>query len=564
MGLAEAARQTAPGIVVLDDATQIATYLSACAQGQAGWSQAELRRPVHELVALSGLPEQRLREAEQLDIPLLLKPELGMDESTLGLIPPARARQLRAVPLQQQDGHVAVAMENPTDRSAIEQLDFLSRQRVVSLLVPPGVLSDLLAVSYDRLEDIHVVRELGLDPGKVLREASDRDTERLARERSVVRIIHDLLIDALRRRASDVHLRPGEEGLDLLYRIDGGLVPVRRFLPALAPALISRIKVIGLMNLAEHRRPQDGRASMEFDDGHSADMRVSIMPTVWGESAVIRLLDTSQSLKDIEGIGFEPRDRALIEVLLERSHGMFLATGPTGCGKSTTLYALLLELRRRQQNILTVEDPVEYHIAGIQQMQVNRAVDFHFASALRNMLRHDPDVVMVGEIRDRETAAIAVDAALTGHLVLSTLHTNTAATTLTRLLDLGVESYLLRSSLLGVLAQRLVRLNCPHCLQEDAGDPRLRGLLGVAEDEVFKIGVGCGHCNGQGVKGRRAVYELLEVTPAIRSLIVPGAEADRIHDTAVAEGMRSITQSALKLAREGLISLAEAYRVRTD
>ncbi len=564
MGFADTPRGGTTGVIALGGLEDIETYVAATAQGSTDWSLLALRHPIEHLKTLSRLTEARLAEAEQLELPVLLTPVLDGDEATLALVPPTRARQLRAVPLMRIKGRIAVAMENPLDAAALEQLDFLSRQRVVPLLADSDVVSALLAMSYDRIEDIHVVRELGLDPGLRSSESSDRDNERLARERSVVRIIHDLLVDALARRASDVHLRPAEEGLELLFRIDGQLQPVRRFLPALAPALISRIKVIGLMNLAEHRRPQDGRCSINLDDGRKPDMRISIMPTVWGEGAVIRLLNTADSLKDIDGIGFSPHDRAVITRVMERSHGMFLATGPTGCGKSTTLYALLLELRRRALNILTIEDPVEFHIAGLQQMQVNRAADFSFASALRNMLRHDPDVIMVGEIRDRETAGIAVDAALTGHLLLSTLHTNTAATTVTRLLDLGVESYLLRSSLLAVLAQRLVRLNCADCREADVGEQHMREALGVAEGERFQRGRGCPSCNGHGVRGRRAVYELLEVTPELRKLIVPGAEADRIHEAALASGMRSITQSALELARAGEITLAEAYRVRTD
>jgi type IV pilus assembly protein PilB len=249
---------------------------------------------------------------------------------------------------------------------------------------------------------------------------------------------------------------------------------------------------------------------------------------------------------------------------MDSSHGMFLTTGPTGCGKSTTLYAMLLEMRKRRINILTIEDPVEFHIEDIQQMQVNRATGFTFASAMRNFLRHDPDVVMVGEIRDRETAEIAIESALTGHLLLSTLHTNTAATTVTRMLDLGVEAYLLRASLLAVMSQRLVRLTCPHCREVEQVDPHVRERLGVAAHEVFHIGRGCPQCEGLGVYKRQAVYELLIVTPRIRGLIVPGAEADAIHTVAIEEGMVPITQAAVNLARSGTISLAEAWRVRAE
>jgi type IV pilus assembly protein PilB len=376
--------------------------------------------------------------------------------------------------------------------------------------------------------------------------------------------VHGLIAEAVDRRASDIHLRPGERGADLLYRIDDELVPVRRLMRALIPTVVSRVKVIAGMNLAEHRKPQDGRCRFALPDGREVDLRVSVLPTVFGESLVIRLLDARESLWSLDQLGLSPEDRRRVDDAMTRSHGMFLATGPTGCGKSTTLYAMLLALRERRINILTIEDPVEFHVADVQQMQVNRAADFTFASALRNVLRHDPDVIMVGEIRDHETAEIAVESALTGHLMLSTLHTNTAATTVTRLLDLGVEAYLLRASLLAVISQRLVRLTCTHCREIEEVDPHVREALGVAADEVFHRGCGCSHCEGLGVHRRRAVYEFMVVTPRIRGLIVPGAEADAIHAAAVEEGMVPITQAAVALARQGLISLDEAWRVRAD
>lgn len=318
------------------------------------------------------------------------------------------------------------------------------------------------------------------------------------------------------------------------------------------------------MNLAEHRKPQDGRTTFRIDGGHSVDLRISLLPSVYGESIVIRLLDTSQSLWNLDQLGLSAADRQRIEDVMARSHGMFLATGPTGCGKSTTLYAMLLELRKQRINILTIEDPVEFHVADIQQMQVNRAAGFTFASAMRNFLRHDPDVVMVGEIRDRETADIAVESALTGHLMLSTLHTNTAATTITRLLDLGIEPYLLRSSLLAVISQRLVRLTCQHCRCEEHVPAHMREELDIGPDEVFHIGRGCHHCEGLGVFRRQAVYELMVMTPRLRRLVVPSADAEALHAMAIAEGMVPITQAAIALARSGVISLAEAWRVRSD
>lgn len=483
------------------------------------------------------------------------------DRGASDLITPELARRLRAVPLQAAKGLVAVALEDCESPEALQQLNFLMRDRVVPMIATARTIRNCIIDFYDHDQDLAVVQQLGLDPAT---ETPQRDIERLAREKPVVRIVADLITEAVARRASDIHIRPGEQGADVLYRIDDELVPVRRFMRALLPAVVSRVKVLAEMNLAEHRKPQDGRASFTLDDGRKIDLRVSVMPAVFGESVVIRLLDTMQSLWSVDQLGLSPTDRVRLDDVMARSHGMFLTTGPTGCGKSTTLYAMLLELRKQRINILTIEDPVEFYVEDIQQMQVNRAANFTFASAMRNFLRHDPDVIMVGEMRDRETAAIGVESALTGHLVLSTLHTNTAAATITRLLDLGIEAYLLRASLLAVMAQRLARLTCEQCREVEQISPHVRESLGVASDEVFHVGRGCSRCEGLGVRKRRAIYELMVVTPAIQKLIVPGAEVDTIHRTAIAEGMTPLTQAAVQMARSGAISLAEAWRLRAD
>ena len=499
-----------------------------------------------------------------LGLPLVRLDALRIDPAASALLSPSAARQLRAVPLCTLGGKAAVAMEDPGIPGARKTLDFISLEQVVPLVATPREIREGIARSYDSAEDHSIARQLGLDAAEDSEaEASERETQRLSRERSVVKLVDQLVGDAFARRASDIHLRPAARWTDVLYRIDGELVPVRQLMRALHPAVIGRIKVLGGMNLAEHRRPQDGRTSFTVD-GRKIDLRISVLPAVSGESAVLRLLDADEGLWQLDGLGLDPRDRRRVEDVMQRSHGMFLATGPTGCGKSTTLYAMLLEMRRRRINILTIEDPVEFHIEDVQQMQVNRAAGFTFASAMRNFLRHDPDVIMVGEIRDRETAGIAVESALTGHLVLSTLHTNTAATTVVRLLDLGVESYLLRSALLAVMAQRLVRLTCIHCREEEVVDAHVRETLGVGADETFYIGRGCPQCEGLGVHRRRAVYELMVVTPAIRQLVSPGAEADAIQRVAIAEGMVPITRAAVELARSGAISLAAAWRVRAD
>jgi type IV pilus assembly protein PilB len=547
------------------DATSLLEYLQARTNGSNGKPPPGHRVTLEQWLALGeDATDSQFNTARSLGLPLVRLHDVEPTAEASALVRPEVARRLRVVPLRVHQGMVAVAMEDPGNADALATLDFLCRQRVMAMMATPRDIRDAIAEHYDRVEDRDVAQQLGLDPGSLGRDSNPQEIERLAREKPVVRIVSGLIADAVARRASDIHLRPGETGTDVLYRIDDEMVPVRRLLRSLHPAVTSRVKVLGSMNLAEHRKPQDGRTTFVLDDGREVDLRISVLPAIYGESVVIRLLDTNESLWNLEQLGLTPADRQRIDDVMGRSHGMFLTTGPTGCGKSTTLYAMLLELRKERINILTIEDPVEFYIDEIQQMQVNRAAGFTFASAMRNFLRHDPDVIMVGEIRDEETAAIAVESALTGHLLLSTLHTTTAATTVTRLLDLGVEAYLLRASLLAVMSQRLVRLTCSHCREVEPVDAHVRAVLGVAPDEVFHRGRGCSRCDGLGVHKRRAVYEMMVVTPRIQSLIVPGAEADAIHRVAIEEGMVPITQAAVALAREGIISLTEAWRVRAD
>ena len=554
------ATDAAATVPVIDDAAGLVAHLEA--ESRLRRSQAPRRLGLAAWNALAdACDEASWRRAERLRLPLVRLGALAPDPVLLARLGPDLARRHRAIPLLARDGKVAIAMEAPDAPGQLETLDFLFQDRVIPLVASAMDLREAIARTYDRAEDAQVARQLGLDPGEDLPEATLQDVERLSREKPVVRLVNDLLQEAVQRRASDVHLRPGEEGLDVLYRIDDELVPVRRFLRALAPAVVSRVKVLADMNLAEHRRPQDGRSRITTADGRPVDMRVSVLPSLHGESVVMRLLDLGEAPRELDALGFGALERARIDDLLDRPHGLFLATGPTGCGKSTTLYAMLAALRRQRINILTIEDPVERQLAGVQQMQVNRATGFDFATALRHFLRHDPDVVMVGEVRDVETARTAVESALTGHLVLSTLHTNSAATAITRLLEIGVEAYLLRASLAGVLAQRLVRLTCPRCAAPEVVPDALRARLGVGPDEAFVAGTGCPACEGLGVRGRRAVYELMPVSPAILALIAPGVQADALHRVALEEGMVDIASGALALARAGVVSLREAARL---
>jgi type IV pilus assembly protein PilB len=552
-------------VPVLSNNRELAAYLAAYAAGRPGIDPA-LRWNDTRWRAAGKTDEDftTFQRAHKFGLPLVLLESINVDPAAIHLVSPAIARRSRLVPLALHDDVLAVAVENPADADAVATLNFLSDKRIALLVADPKQIRATIADNYDHVEDAAIARQLGLSARIGDDDLPDQRAQALALEQPVVRLVADIFADAVRRRASDIHLRPDSEGIDLLYRIDDELVAIRHFLRVLQPALVSRIKVLGGMNVAEHRTAQDGRATYAMDEGREVDMRISILPTIHGESVVLRLLDTSAGLRSIAELGFTDTDASRFVDLMTRNFGMILVTGPTGSGKSTTLYAALLEAARERVNILTVEDPVEYHIDDIQQMQVNRAAGFTFATALRNILRHDPDVIMVGEIRDRETALIAVESALTGHLLLSSLHTNTAATSITRLLDLGVESYLLRSTLLGVLSQRLARRNCPHCAEPENVPAHWRETLHVADDEVFHRGAGCQKCEGLGVHGRLAVYELLTATSGIRRLIRPKCDAEAIHRMALREGMTPITQHAVALARAGTISLNEAFRLRAD
>jgi type IV pilus assembly protein PilB len=381
--------------------------------------------------------------------------------------------------------------------------------------------------------------------------------------RPIVRLVSHILTTAVRRGASDVHIRPGEGDVDLVFRIDGVLVPIRTFSQSLLTMVVGRIKILAGMDITERRLPQDGQARIGVN-GRMVDLRISTIPTIHGESVVIRLLNTSVAMKSIADLGMSPQDAARLADACERNQGMILVTGPTGSGKSTTLYAALNTILQRHVNIITVENPVEYHIPGAEQVPINAEVGLTFSRVLRNILRHDPDVIMVGEIRDHETARIAVESALTGHLMLSTLHTNSAAATIARLLEMDVEAYLIRATLLCILSQRLVRLICKDCKAPEPVDPSLREQMGLGAGEVFYAGKGCPACNGTGTRGRRMTYELLFVTPALRQLLVEEADTDAIAARAEADGMVPLPQHALWLARQGLITLYEAFRMRAD
>jgi len=483
------------------------------------------------------------------------------DAKALACVSAELARTYHVVPLAFHDEHLVVAMDNLLDTEAISALQFISQRSIEPVFAARDDISRAINKYYDTQEQERELDQLQLsDFYHEDDQAMWKEAERLANETPIVKLVNSIILDAVHQRASDIHIRPGRHNVALLYRIDGTLIDKRELQKGLLPAIVSRIKILSRLNIAEHRLPQDGRSRVQ-DGANIVDLRVSVIPCQFGESVVIRILDKAEGLRALKEIGFTDHDEALFTELINRTYGILLVTGPTGSGKSTTLYAALRELTRRDLNIVTVEDPVEYEFEGLRQMHILPAIKFGFPQALRHILRHDPDVIMIGEIRDEETCKVAVESALTGHLVLSTLHTNDAPGAITRLMEMGVEPYLLKSAIIGVLAQRLVRKNCVHCMEVEAVDPVIRERLGVSASETFYRGRGCEHCNHTGFRGRLAVYELLTVDEALRTRFMPGISSADLRAIAIKGGMVPLAANGIEQARLRNTSLSEVYRV---
>ena len=484
------------------------------------------------------------------------------------LVSPFSQRFLRETlifPYQSADGRVLLAVADPTD---------LAARRAAEIVLGPAIeiriaaFDDLAVVLDQRLAGDGPEDASEIDGFRQPREDDIESLRDLASGAPVVRAVNDLLEKAIELRASDIHIEPFQTGLTVRFRIDGLLRQVAAPAGVLPQAVISRIKIIASLNIAERRLPQDGAARLRAGRADT-DIRVAIMPTQHGESAVIRILPKDRGLLVVDRLGFAPADEARLRRLLKLPHGMIVITGPTGSGKTTTLATILSILNEPVRKILTIEDPVEYEIAGINQSQIKPAIGLTFASALRSFVRQDPDVIMVGEVRDSETAHVAVHAALTRHLVLTTLHTETAAAALPRLLDLGVEAYLLRSTLRAVIAQRLVRQLCERCkssrilCEEDfADDPRL-ATLGFRAGESIYAAAGCERCGGHGYRGRLGVFEVLELNDELRALIGEKTDGLKIDQAAIRAGMTTMLDDGLAKCRAGLTSPAEILRVTT-
>jgi type IV pilus assembly protein PilB len=468
-------------------------------------------------------------------------------------------RRHRLLPIGREGGTLIVAMADPNDILALDDVSAATRLRIR----PVSVEAKDLAIAIDRyhraddeLSDLqHELSEQG-GTGEDGAAVVEDD------EAPIVRFVNLLISQAIQDRASDIHIEPGEYELRVRYRIDGVLNEVQAAPTSVQAGVISRLKVMAELDIAERRRPQDGRISV-LHQGRKIDLRVATLPTVWGEKIVMRILDTSGSAKTIADLNMMGRNFEAFKNAYTRPNGMLLVTGPTGSGKSTTLYTAIQEVSKPTVNVITVEDPVEYRMAGINQVQINPKAGLTFASALRSILRSDPDVVLIGEIRDHETAQIAVEAALTGHLVMSTLHTNDAPSAITRLVEMGIEPYLVASALVGVVAQRLARRLCDKCKQPTTYDEDYLARIGllIEEDEEVFVPVGCSHCAGTGYRGRVALHEVMSVDEEIERLTVARSSASEIARTAVRDGMVSLRQDGWNKVAAGLTSIEEVLRV---
>ena len=489
----------------------------------------------------------------------LIKPEV------IQLVPEPVARKHVLIPVFRIGQSLTVAMEDPLSFLAIDELRHKTKCEIKTVVATETQIRQAIDQYYGASGTIAEV-------AKVIQQANlpHRDEE-AAQEAPVIRLVNLVIMQAVKERASDIHIEPGDGVLRTRFRIDGMLREVAGPPAHLHSAAVSRIKVLAQLDIAEKRKPQDGRFRLSMES-KEIDLRVSVIPTQYGEKVVLRLLDSAQALLSLEQLGLDAGMRSQVERLIRAPHGIILVTGPTGSGKTTTLYAGLHLINAAERNIITIEDPVEYRLAGVNQVQVNPKAELTFASALRAFLRQDPDVIMVGEIRDRETAEIGIQAALTGHLVLSTLHTNDAASALTRLVDMGVEPFLIASSVIGILAQRLVRVVCHKCQQSYQPDANIAAEFQLESGVRLIRGTGCSGCHQTGYRGRIGIFEVLTMTDSIKNLVVAKAAAHAIRSAAGspsaasavgvgAMAMRSLREDGLAKVRGGLTTIEEVMRV---
>jgi type II secretion system protein E len=506
--------------------------------------------------------------AKEYDLAFTTLDDVEPDKELLSLFPARVLLKEELLPLQRSNGTVEVATSRLFATQGLDALRSLTGLKIRPVLAPgEAILREMkkrLGVGADTIDTLG--DEAGL---QVVDETRDEDNNLEGGEddASIIRFVNQVLQDAIELRASDVHLEPFEDEFRIRYRIDGVLqeVPVPPQIKRFQPAIVSRVKILSHLNIAEKRLPQDGRIKIRVQD-NEVDIRVSVIPMLHGEAVVMRLLRQNATLRGMEQLGFGDGILTSFRRVLELPHGIILVTGPTGSGKTSTLYTALNEINDAERKIITIEDPVEYQLKGVNQIQVSEKAGLTFAKGLRSILRHDPDVILIGEIRDQETAQIAVQASLTGHLVFSTLHTNDAPGALTRLVDMGVEPYLVASSLEAVLAQRLVRVLCPKCKTEDKSPAAaaFKTQVGIPLNTPIYAAVGCRECRQTGYYGRQAVFEWMDTSQDIRQMILKNASGDQLREAARKNGMRTLAEDGWRIVRMGVTTAEEVLRVTKD
>lgn len=502
---------------------------------------------------------------EHLNIDFVDMREEEPDPQVLSLLDESIMRKYTLVPLRHDNnnaGALQVAMADPMNILAMDDINIITGMQVVPILANAQDINAFLDKAFGQQQAQNIVELYKREQGDNNKEAEKENNARREEIENapIVVLINNIIEQAVRQRASDIHIEPMEKTVRVRYRIDGNLKEIMKYDNALLGAITTRLKIMSGMDISEKRKPQDGRITTTVDR-REYDIRVSNLPTVYGEKVVMRIASKEGFNVDISKLGLTERDRKVFHDILRNPHGIILVTGPTGSGKSTTLYTALSELNTEDVNIITVEDPVEANIDGINQVQVNTKANLTFASALRSILRQDPDIIMIGEIRDSETAEIAVRASITGHLVVSTLHTNSTASSVARLEDMGVESYLIADSMVGIIAQRLVRRLC-ECKKPKEATVEEKQLLGVDTDKSCTIyePCGCKLCNNTGYYGRMGIYEIMKISPAIKRLISKNADAEDIKNQAVKEGMNTLKMAAANGVKEGITSIAEMIK----
>ncbi len=513
------------------------------------------------LIKMGTISEVQLLQSfsEQLNIPFKKLKDLVIDQDVIKRVPARLVQHYKVMPIGWDNGTLTLALSNPQNLWSLEDIGLHLGCSVEPVLACEGQILEAITKYYgvgaDTIEKILAQKQDEHEEPTITIEDKSEDIEKRAEEASVIKLVDQILQEAIQQRATDIHIEPDRDELSVRYRVDGILYDTRVSpdIKYLYASIISRIKIMSRLDIAERRVPQDGRIKIKLGS-RELDLRISVLPSVYGEHVVIRILPT-EMLFSLEHLGLLPEDMEILQQIIKSPHGIILATGPTGSGKTTTLYASMYQLNSRERKIITVEDPAEYELRGITQVQVNPKIDVTFANSLRSILRHDPDIIMVGEIRDLETAEIAVQAALTGHLVFSTLHTNDAAGGVTRLMHMGIQPYLIASAARAIIAQRLVRRICSECKEKVSGDAQ--GLLPNYDQSFYYQGKGCEACRFTGYNGRTAIYEILLINEAIRELILRKASSNEIKSEAMRLGMRTLYYDGLRKVALGVTTPGE-------